>query len=449
MSDRDVCAEQTTHPVLLKGPSGLNFAQPKPNDLANDTVAQATTPKDKTLEVLERLKSLEKMVTMLCVDKGVEIAGAVNGGGGVKNKRRRGSWEESRLQQRGSRLQQRGSVRRASIKINVVTALKHAQIHRVAEDVAEETKPIDDAGNEPAIGEVKICESLNAPNQKQPLSAPAEFPDSSCYPYKSPATSPFKSHNEKAPTTEALILPRKDGKDLTQDPDDDSAVTNPEERKGGGFGASKMKIKLCAPDGRIHPSSGSAVDKKSAAMFFKRFQERGRTRDGGNTASTNSRRLLETAKDFENSPESPSREENHNLNFKGISRNRRNSLVLMNAMNHQDHQSKREWFIISHNSVFSRRFSMMIVCLVIWESLEVPWVVSFHSKAGLDGGWKIYSFLIDMLFILDLFLNFVTTFVDTKGQQVNKCWGKNGIAQNYFWSGWFAIDFVVVLLFFT
>jgi len=107
--------------------------------------------------------------------------------------------------------------------------------------------------------------------------------------------------------------------------------------------------------------------------------------------------------------------------------------------------AKQKWYIVNHNSSLSRRFSMLIVTLVIWESLEVPWVVSFAPNAQLDGGWKIYSFFIDMLFILDLFLNLITTFVDTKGQHVTYCWGKGGIAENYFWSGWFVIDFVACI----
>ncbi|VDP72509.1 unnamed protein product [Echinostoma caproni] len=106
----------------------------------------------------------------------------------------------------------------------------------------------------------------------------------------------------------------------------------------------------------------------------------------------------------------------------------------------QDVQASR--FILLHYSLFKIVWDWMILICTFYIAIMVPYNAAF----SLDTDGKdllICDIIVELLFIIDIILNFVTTFVSKSGQVV---YHTRAIAINYL-RGWFFLDLVAAIPF--
>ena len=113
-------------------------------------------------------------------------------------------------------------------------------------------------------------------------------------------------------------------------------------------------------------------------------------------------------------------------------------------------------FTILHYSPFKAVWDWLILILVIYTAIFTPYVAAFllnepSSRPGADNGsssryndpLNIIDLIVDVMFIIDILINFRTTYVN-KNDEVVSHPGK--IAVHYF-KGWFLIDMVAAIPF--
>merc|ERR1712166_19936 len=88
-----------------------------------------------------------------------------------------------------------------------------------------------------------------------------------------------------------------------------------------------------------------------------------------------------------------------------------------------------------HNSTVRKTWDSMTIVLLLYMSLALPVTVGFGIESSVTAA---LSSIIDVFFIIDLFLNFVTTFEDDSKIFIS---GYTEIAQHYL-KTWFPIDFL-------
>lgn len=93
-------------------------------------------------------------------------------------------------------------------------------------------------------------------------------------------------------------------------------------------------------------------------------------------------------------------------------------------------------WIIDPGAQWRIRWDMMMLVLVMWTSYSVPYRASFSTHNGGIEAWA--ELFIDVVFLLDVFLNFFTAYYETEGiLQTNP----RAIARRYL-RGWFFLDLV-------
>ncbi|XP_046852786.1 potassium voltage-gated channel subfamily H member 6-like isoform X1 [Xenia sp. Carnegie-2017] len=105
--------------------------------------------------------------------------------------------------------------------------------------------------------------------------------------------------------------------------------------------------------------------------------------------------------------------------------------------------------IIRHDSLSKAIWDWIVLLLVIYTAIEVPYNVAFivplHKKVSLkDNIWEILNLCVDILFIVDVIINFRTTYVE--GRTVKVVSNPRKIACNYLRT-WFFVDFVSAMPF--
>ena len=113
-------------------------------------------------------------------------------------------------------------------------------------------------------------------------------------------------------------------------------------------------------------------------------------------------------------------------------------------------------FTILHYSPFKAVWDWLILILVIYTAIFTPYVAAFllnepSSRSGSENGsssryndpLNIIDLIVDVMFIIDILINFRTTYVN-KNDEVVSHPGK--IAVHYF-KGWFLIDMVAAIPF--
>jgi hypothetical protein len=74
-------------------------------------------------------------------------------------------------------------------------------------------------------------------------------------------------------------------------------------------------------------------------------------------------------------------------------------------------------FIMRHNSHFRMRWDLYVILLTLWNCLFIPFNVAFESeglKTDENVTVKTFDYFIDMCFLIDMCLNFRTTFINSK-----------------------------------
>ncbi|XP_022788288.1 potassium voltage-gated channel subfamily H member 6-like [Stylophora pistillata] len=117
-------------------------------------------------------------------------------------------------------------------------------------------------------------------------------------------------------------------------------------------------------------------------------------------------------------------------------------------------RDKIEKCTIHHESVFKAIWDWFVLALVLYTSIEIPYKAAFLTKdVQRKGVWEkinagepreVVNLLVDLMFIIDILINFRTTYVDKTSDMVISTPKK--IAVHYLKS-WFTIDFVSAIPF--
>lgn len=97
--------------------------------------------------------------------------------------------------------------------------------------------------------------------------------------------------------------------------------------------------------------------------------------------------------------------------------------------------------ILLHYCAFKAIWDWIILCLTFYTAIMVPYNVAFKNKTSEDVSLLVVDSIVDVIFFIDIVLNFHTTFVGPGGEVVSD---PKVIRTNYLKS-WFVIDLLSCL----
>ena len=98
-------------------------------------------------------------------------------------------------------------------------------------------------------------------------------------------------------------------------------------------------------------------------------------------------------------------------------------------------QKKKMRFLIFPESRFKIIWNLVIIALLLYTAIFVPYKVAFiHEKDGIVG--QLFEYTVDLLFGVDIFVNFMSVYEDKTGKYI---YDRKMIAMNYLCS-WFTLD---------
>lgn len=97
--------------------------------------------------------------------------------------------------------------------------------------------------------------------------------------------------------------------------------------------------------------------------------------------------------------------------------------------------------ILLHYCAFKAIWDWIILCLTFYTAIMVPYNVAFKNKTSEDVSLLVVDSIVDVIFFIDIVLNFHTTFVGPGGEVVSD---PKVIRMNYLRS-WFVIDLLSCL----
>lgn len=97
--------------------------------------------------------------------------------------------------------------------------------------------------------------------------------------------------------------------------------------------------------------------------------------------------------------------------------------------------------IILHYSAFKSRWNWFILVLTFYTAVVVPFNAAFAAKTLEHNGLIIFDAIVDVIFLVDIFINFHSTFVGPAGEVVSD---PRVIRRNYL-KTWFFIDLLSCL----
>lgn len=83
--------------------------------------------------------------------------------------------------------------------------------------------------------------------------------------------------------------------------------------------------------------------------------------------------------------------------------------------------------------------------LLMYTCIEVPMTIAFEIELNLGQPFGTTAFLIDMLLLIDVIINFRTAYFD-RWDKLTLIISDTAIIKNYFY-GWFFFDFITVQIF--
>lgn len=96
--------------------------------------------------------------------------------------------------------------------------------------------------------------------------------------------------------------------------------------------------------------------------------------------------------------------------------------------------------IILHYCAFKTTWDWIILILTFYTAIMVPYNVSFRTKQN-NLAWLVVDSVVDVIFLIDIVLNFHTTFVGPAGEVISDA---KLIRMNYL-KTWFVIDLLSCL----
>ena len=89
-------------------------------------------------------------------------------------------------------------------------------------------------------------------------------------------------------------------------------------------------------------------------------------------------------------------------------------------------------------------WDMFVIFLAVWNCITIPIDIAFSSDIFTSAGFILLDICIDLLFLLDIVVNFRTTFYDKDGDEI---FDAKIIAKNYALGGRFTIDALATIPF--
>jgi len=74
--------------------------------------------------------------------------------------------------------------------------------------------------------------------------------------------------------------------------------------------------------------------------------------------------------------------------------------------------------VIKYNNPRKQAFDLLVILLAIFNSLSTPVEISFKPDYIEHGPFKIANGVIDVIFLLDVAINFRTSFVSASGEEI-------------------------------
>ena len=105
---------------------------------------------------------------------------------------------------------------------------------------------------------------------------------------------------------------------------------------------------------------------------------------------------------------------------------------------------------VRHDSLFKAVWDWLILVLVIFTAIEIPFSVAFLMPIQQEAKFMevdpllVFNLWVDLMFIVDIVINFRTTFVKSSTDEVISC--PKQIVFHYLKS-WFVVDFVAAIPF--
>ena len=74
-------------------------------------------------------------------------------------------------------------------------------------------------------------------------------------------------------------------------------------------------------------------------------------------------------------------------------------------------------FMISYKSVKKKTWDMFVLILVVYNGFQVPYQNAFHPEFFDELPFQVLDLLIDIVFVIDIFLMFITSVISNKGKE--------------------------------
>ena len=99
----------------------------------------------------------------------------------------------------------------------------------------------------------------------------------------------------------------------------------------------------------------------------------------------------------------------------------------------------RRHVLVHPNSPSRRNWDLLLLLALLYVAVKVPYRIGFHVAAG--GGWVAFEIFVDVLFWLDIVINFRTAYYSAEGILVTS----GRLVARHYLRTWFAVDAVSVL----
>lgn len=111
------------------------------------------------------------------------------------------------------------------------------------------------------------------------------------------------------------------------------------------------------------------------------------------------------------------------------------AIIVAREQYKDDHKPLWNRFLIHPNSWFKIVWDLIVIVMSVYNSIIIPYEFAYSIDSHI--GWEIFDYFIDVLFWIDIFINFRTIYRDKTDTEVKD--GKK-IAINYVLYGRFSID---------
>jgi len=94
----------------------------------------------------------------------------------------------------------------------------------------------------------------------------------------------------------------------------------------------------------------------------------------------------------------------------------RNNLLMFGTWKYnQIYEQKKPWYILSNSSKFRILWNIISIIILIYTATVMPFWISFVEEDGIVAWSLTIDTMIDVLFVLDIFVTFLSSYEDKDG----------------------------------